>query len=124
MAVSERTTGTPAPIGFSQSTLGRIGTVLRWIALFVAVVLFLLPFYLILRNALSAEADITAPDSGTSRPPSGTSRPTGALSTTSTSPGASCRTSPSSSKIGAAPQSLASAAWAERCRHSPCVGTA
>jgi multiple sugar transport system permease protein len=61
MAVSERTTGTPQPIGFSQSTLGRIGTVLRWIALFIAVVLFLLPFYLILRNALSTEADITAP---------------------------------------------------------------
>jgi multiple sugar transport system permease protein len=36
--------------------------VLRWIALFVAVVLFLLPFYLILRNALSTEADITAPE--------------------------------------------------------------
>ncbi|HWD78186.1 MAG TPA: carbohydrate ABC transporter permease, partial [Kribbella sp.] len=61
MAVSERTTGTPQPIGFSQSTLGRIGTVLRWIALAIAVVLFLLPFYLILRNALSTEADITAP---------------------------------------------------------------
>ncbi|WP_371401888.1 carbohydrate ABC transporter permease [Kribbella sp. NBC_00662] len=61
MAVSERTTGTPQPIGFTQSTLGRIGTVLRWIALLIAVVLFLLPFYLILRNALSTEADITAP---------------------------------------------------------------
>lgn len=61
MAVSERTTGTPQPIGFKQSPLGRVGTVLRWIALFIAVVLFLLPFYLILRNALSTEADITAP---------------------------------------------------------------
>ncbi|WP_350276624.1 carbohydrate ABC transporter permease [Kribbella sp. HUAS MG21] len=61
MAVSERTTGTPQPIGFRQTTLGRVGTVLRWLALFVAVVLFLLPFYLILRNALSTEADITAP---------------------------------------------------------------
>jgi multiple sugar transport system permease protein len=61
MAVSERTTGTPQPIGFSQSTLGRVGTVLRWIALFIAVVLFLVPFYLILRNALSTESDITAP---------------------------------------------------------------
>ena len=36
--------------------------VLRWIALFIAVVLFLIPFYLILRNALSTEADITAPN--------------------------------------------------------------
>src|SRR2546423_14338793 len=62
MAVSERTTGTPQPIGFSQTTVGRIGTVLRWIALFFAIILFLLPFYLILRNALSTEADITAPD--------------------------------------------------------------
>ncbi|MEU4194004.1 carbohydrate ABC transporter permease [Kribbella sp. NPDC026611] len=62
MAVGERTTGTLEPIGFSQSIAGRIGTVLRWIALFIAVVLFLLPFYLILRNALSSEADITAPD--------------------------------------------------------------
>jgi multiple sugar transport system permease protein len=62
MAASERTSGTLEPIGFSKSTAGRIGTVLRWIALFVAVVLFLLPFYLILRNALSTEADITAPD--------------------------------------------------------------
>lgn len=61
MAVSERTTGTPQPIGFSRSTWGRVAMVLRWIALFVAVVLFLLPFYLILRNALSTEADITAP---------------------------------------------------------------
>ena len=61
MAVSERTTGTPQPIGFSRSGAGRIGLVLRWIALFIAVVLFLIPFYLILRNALSTEADITAP---------------------------------------------------------------
>ncbi|TDW22851.1 carbohydrate ABC transporter permease [Kribbella kalugense] len=61
MAVSERTTGTPQPIGFSQTAFGRVGMVLRWIALFIAVVLFLLPFYLILRNALSTEADITAP---------------------------------------------------------------
>ena len=61
MAVSERTTGTPQPIGFRQSGLGRLGTVLRWIALFIAVVLFLVPFYLILRNALSTESDITSP---------------------------------------------------------------
>ena len=61
MAVAERTTGTPQPIGFSRSVMGRVGMVLRWIALFIAVVLFLIPFYLILRNALSTEADITAP---------------------------------------------------------------
>lgn len=61
MAVSERTTGTPQPIGFSRSTWGRVALVLRWIALVIAVVLFLIPFYLILRNALSTESDITAP---------------------------------------------------------------
>ena len=61
MTLTERTTGTPQPIGFSRTALGRVGLVLRWIALFIAVVLFLLPFYLILRNALSTEADITAP---------------------------------------------------------------
>lgn len=61
LAGSERTTGTPQPIGFRRTTLGRVGTVLRWLALLIAVVLFLLPFYLILRNALSTEADITAP---------------------------------------------------------------
>src|SRR5438034_1516166 len=60
MAIAERTTGTPEPIGYSHSPLGRVGLVLRWIALFIAVVLFVLPFYLILRNALSTEADITA----------------------------------------------------------------
>ncbi|MGW6275998.1 carbohydrate ABC transporter permease [Kribbella sp. NPDC055071] len=61
MATAERTTGTPQPIGFSRSPIGRVGLLLRWIALFIAVVLFLLPFYLILRNALSTEADITSP---------------------------------------------------------------
>ncbi|MFI5733215.1 carbohydrate ABC transporter permease [Kribbella sp. NPDC051587] len=59
MATAERTTGTLEPIGFRRSP---IALVLRWIALVIAVVLFLLPFYLIVRNALSTEADITAPD--------------------------------------------------------------
>jgi multiple sugar transport system permease protein len=36
--------------------------VLRWIALLIAVVLFLLPFYLLLRNGLATRAEITAPD--------------------------------------------------------------
>ena len=35
MAVAERTTGTPRPIGSSRSAMGRVGLVLRWIALFV-----------------------------------------------------------------------------------------
>jgi len=38
MAVSERTTGTPQPIGFSRSTMGIVGMVLRWIALLIAAV--------------------------------------------------------------------------------------
>src|SRR5215470_13738287 len=62
MAVAERTTGTPEPIGFSRSPMGIVGSVLRWIALIIAVILFLIPFYLILRNALSTEQDITAPN--------------------------------------------------------------
>lgn len=62
MATIDRTTGTPQPIGYSRSTLGRVGLVLRWIAMFIAVILFLVPFYLVLRNALSTEADITSPE--------------------------------------------------------------
>ncbi|MGW5361821.1 carbohydrate ABC transporter permease [Actinopolymorpha pittospori] len=54
-------TGTPRPIGHGQGTLGKVGAVARWVALVVASVIFLLPFYLIVRNALSSEADITAP---------------------------------------------------------------
>jgi multiple sugar transport system permease protein len=58
----ERTTGTPRPIGYGRTAAGVVGAVARWIALVVATVLFLVPFYLIVRNALSSEADITAPD--------------------------------------------------------------
>ena len=56
----ERTTGTPTPIGYGRGAKGVLATVARWVALVVAAVLFLLPFYLILRNALSTERDITA----------------------------------------------------------------
>ncbi|GAB3437113.1 carbohydrate ABC transporter permease [Flindersiella endophytica] len=59
---SERTTGTPRPIGYGRTATGIAGSIARWIALIVATALFLVPFYLILRNALSSEADITAPD--------------------------------------------------------------
>jgi multiple sugar transport system permease protein len=38
-----------------------VATVLRYIALIASAVLFLLPFYLIVRNALSKDTDITAP---------------------------------------------------------------
>lgn len=43
-------------------TLGSVvASVLRYLALIISAVLFLLPFYLILRNALSKDTDITAP---------------------------------------------------------------
>jgi multiple sugar transport system permease protein len=43
-------------------TLGSVvATVLRYLALIISAVLFLLPFYLIVRNALSKDTDITAP---------------------------------------------------------------
>ncbi|WP_328994422.1 carbohydrate ABC transporter permease [Kribbella sp. NBC_01245] len=62
MAALERTAGTPQPIGYTRTPLGVVGAVLRWIALIIATILFMLPFYLVLRNALSTDADITAPD--------------------------------------------------------------
>jgi multiple sugar transport system permease protein len=40
----------------------KVGTAARYVALVVGAVLFLVPFYLVLRNGLSSEADITAPD--------------------------------------------------------------
>lgn len=39
-----------------------VRAVLRWTALIVAAVLFLLPFYLLLRNGLASRAEITAPN--------------------------------------------------------------
>ncbi|NEA32728.1 carbohydrate ABC transporter permease [Streptomyces sp. SID13031] len=62
MAAIERTTRTPQPIGHSRSPWGVVGAVLRWVALIIATLLFLIPFYLVLRNALSTEADITGVD--------------------------------------------------------------
>ncbi|WBQ02172.1 carbohydrate ABC transporter permease [Kribbella sp. CA-293567] len=62
MTATGRTAGTPQPIGYGRSPLGRAGAVLRWIALLVATVLFVIPFYLVLRNALATEADITGVD--------------------------------------------------------------
>jgi multiple sugar transport system permease protein len=62
MAALERTAGTPQPIGYARTPAGLVGSILRWIALILAGLLFLIPFYLVLRNALSTEADITAPN--------------------------------------------------------------
>ena len=47
------------PVGLRP---GVAGTGLRYLALTVAALLFLLPFYLIVRNGLSTEADITSPE--------------------------------------------------------------
>jgi multiple sugar transport system permease protein len=47
------------PVGLRP---GIAGTALRYAALIVAALLFLLPFYLIVRNGLSTEADITSPE--------------------------------------------------------------
>ncbi len=41
---------------------GVVATVLRYLALVISAVLFLLPFYLIVRNAMSVDTEITAPD--------------------------------------------------------------
>jgi multiple sugar transport system permease protein len=47
------------PVGLRP---GIPGTVLRYLALTVAALVFLLPFYLIVRNGLSTEAEITSPE--------------------------------------------------------------
>ena len=47
------------PVGLRP---GVVGTTLRYAALTVAALVFLLPFYLIVRNGLSTEADITSPE--------------------------------------------------------------
>jgi multiple sugar transport system permease protein len=44
-----------------RTAAGVAGTVLRYLALVISAVLFLLPFYLIVRNAVSIDTEITAP---------------------------------------------------------------
>ncbi|MCP2164400.1 multiple sugar transport system permease protein [Goodfellowiella coeruleoviolacea] len=50
------------PVGYHRTPAGVIGSVARYLALAVAAVLFLLPFYLLVRNGLATEREITAPD--------------------------------------------------------------
>ena len=45
-----------------RDSAARVGSAGRYVALVLGAVLFLVPFYLVLRNGLSSEADITAPD--------------------------------------------------------------
>jgi multiple sugar transport system permease protein len=47
------------PVGLRP---GVVGATLRYLALTVAALVFLLPFYLIVRNGLSTEAEITSPE--------------------------------------------------------------
>ena len=47
------------PVGLRP---GVAGTVFRYLALTIAALVFLLPFYLIVRNGLSTEAEITSPE--------------------------------------------------------------
>jgi multiple sugar transport system permease protein len=52
----------PHAVGYARSARGRIGAIARYTALVVAALLFLLPFYLLVRNGLASDAEITAPD--------------------------------------------------------------
>jgi multiple sugar transport system permease protein len=49
-------------VRLARSTRERSGSVLRYVLLAAGAVLFLTPFYLLLRNALSSNADITSPN--------------------------------------------------------------
>ncbi|HEY0475355.1 MAG TPA: carbohydrate ABC transporter permease [Kribbella sp.] len=44
-----------------RSRADKVGSVIRYLVLTVGAILFLLPFYLLVRNGLSTEADITSP---------------------------------------------------------------
>ena len=52
----------PHAVGYARTVRGRIGAIARYTALVVAALLFLLPFYLLVRNGLASDAEITAPD--------------------------------------------------------------
>ncbi|OZM71827.1 sugar ABC transporter permease [Amycolatopsis antarctica] len=56
-----RRNGTPVPVGHRRSRAGRIGALARAVCLSAAALLFLLPFYLLLRNGLADRAEITSP---------------------------------------------------------------
>jgi len=52
----------PHAVGYARTVRGRIGAAARYTALVVAALLFLVPFYLLVRNGLATDAEITAPD--------------------------------------------------------------
>lgn len=55
-------TDIPRAVGYHKSAAGRLADVVAYALLIALTLAFLLPFYLMLRNALSTRADITAPD--------------------------------------------------------------
>lgn len=56
------TNAPPRMVGHRHGIRGRVGSVASYTALAVATVLFLVPFYLLVRNGLATDAEITAPD--------------------------------------------------------------
>lgn len=59
---SLRSSGTPSVVGHHHGGRGVALAVLRYLALAISTILFLVPFYLILRNALANDQEITAPN--------------------------------------------------------------
>jgi multiple sugar transport system permease protein len=51
----------PRPVGYRHGPRAKLAAVLTYTALAVTAVLFLLPFYLVLRNGLSTPSEITSP---------------------------------------------------------------
>lgn len=57
-----RAAGMPSMVGQGRGARGVLGNAASYTALGVATVLFLVPFYLLVRNALSTDTEITGPD--------------------------------------------------------------
>ena len=49
-------------MAIQRRPVDKVGSGARYVVLVLGAVLFLVPFYLLLRNGLSTEADITSPD--------------------------------------------------------------
>lgn len=52
----------PRVVGYRRGPAAIAGSVVRWTALLIFTILFLTPFYLIIRNALSSQLDVSAPN--------------------------------------------------------------
>lgn len=52
--------GALVPVGHRRTLAGRLGAAVRYVALAVTAVLFLLPFYLLVRNGLADRAELTS----------------------------------------------------------------